>query len=125
MITTLSILLNILSVLSIILSVKHYKLKNKYKELIEKNKTIENEHALLKKLYESQKTTNNVIKESFNEFILQFTTSIKGFVSGENVQKPQPKYNIDDILTEILENGIDDLDEDKLNFLKNIKNKKQ
>jgi hypothetical protein len=50
----------------------------------------------------------------------QITNAMKGVT--ETPQEFHVKYNTDDILSEINEKGIENVDKDKINYLKNIKN---
>lgn len=93
--------------------------KRKQKDDEEYNNLIDKYNILLKQLDEQHllNEKNKSVIENRNEIIRKMLENISKLSSN----KVEPKYNIDDILTEINENGIENVDKDKIEFLKNNK----
>jgi 6-phosphogluconate dehydrogenase len=89
----------------VFLLLKYFELKSSYKFLIRKNIQTEN---TLSDYFNIINQRNNIVKNKLN-------ISNDIYQSLNNKQE----YTVDSILDEIAEKGINNISEDKLNFLKN------
>ena len=108
-----NIALGIAVLILLILYIKYSNLKEKYK-LANKNKLLaENSAAIY---------FNTLLQ--YRDVIIRNNLDVPGDIPQTPKGENGNSYNMDDILDEIAEKGIDNVSEDKLNFLRNKQNGK-
>lgn len=107
-----NIILGIFIIISVILLIKYTNLKSSYDFLKKKNTDTENALSVY---------FNMVIQ--YRDVIIKNNLTVPGDINYtgniNNIKDNTNKYSVDSILDEIAEKGIDNVSEDKLNFLRN------
>jgi vacuolar-type H+-ATPase catalytic subunit A/Vma1 len=113
-------LLLFVSVYSIALYIQTKKLKKECYKNYDINVENEKKYDMLLIAYEKQKSLvenrNNIIKKMYDSMIGDLEN-----ISNMSSNNFEAKYDVDDILNEINEKGIENVDKDKINYLNNIK----